>query len=411
MWKWLNPALWPALYRRGRYREALALQLWELQPEAARRADNIAPLRLVSDQLRQLEALPASGAATDAADLAILPPGNAEAQSLLQGLRLLAARLRGEAVALPPPLSLRQMQAFRKPMAGEGSELTQNIGAHLPVLIPLMSAFLLISGFIYNVMLFDHFDVGVTPYFGLSDHLAASLNGVMASLLGVSFAAIMPALMAGRMRIAVLRELLGVGRLNFLFTWVFGAAVYFAIPLVPVFAKDANAIPLLRAYMVMIIVGSSLAVPLAARSPRPLLVSALVTFITIYFAVLWFTSSLRHNKLLKHLTAPPTEIVFADNENKPLRRTVVAGSSLYLFLLDGQGQLEAVPVEQIRSVRHLPAEQLERERKAQKAAAAVNNQQEQPVAPPQGYRPDGEQPQPGNADALAAPPVAGSPEP
>ncbi len=415
MWKWLNPALWPALYRRSRYREALALQLWQLQPEVARRADDIAPLRAVSDQVRQLEALPLSGAATDAADKALLPPDSAAAQTFVQGLRTLAARLRGESVALPPALTFRQMQAMRKPMSSEGSVLTQNLGAHLPVLIPLMSAFLLISGFIYNVMLFDRFDMPVTPFFGLSDHLAASLKGVAASLLAVSFSLVMPALMAGRMRIAVLGELLGTGRINLALAWMLGALLYLAIPLIPGMAKDVNAIPLMRAYVILIIVGSSLAAPIAARAARPLLVSALVTFVTIYFAVLWFGASIAHNRLSRQVDVPTAEITFAD-DNKPVRRSIVSGSSLYLFLLDAKGQIEAVPIEQVRSVRYLPTAELEREREARKAADAVNNQQVQPITPPRRYRlgvvtTEGKTTSPGSPGDGATQPATASAEP
>lgn len=343
-WWWLfSPLHWRLWGQRNRRREQLALLLFKQLSAIDRAADSIEPSWRVVAVVKAVESglIP-----TQAAALTLWQSAQSDTlvQNSAEHLRVLCS---GHKPDNFEPLSARYMYRLRRD-ATRGIEFgTVSLMAHLPVLLPLLSALFLFSGYVYITLLFRPFDISVNRYFGLSDYISASMEGLVPTLAACLFSLVTFYFTRRLLRLSAMQKLLHVQILVQLTVPVLLVAV--VIYMRHISPDNAN---LLTIYTLSIGIGTFIVPHLAAYSSRPYLNLLLGTFVVLYAAIIWLLAEKRVQVALSNKPAY-TEIIFTEQAEQPKRWRIVSGNTLYLFLLNDAKELVAVPIEQIRSIRHL----------------------------------------------------------
>jgi len=351
MLRWLSPRRWQGYAARARCREQLALLLWPYLPATLRHADDNLPMRQINTVVRRLESgnddfFDDAGALT----LWQAARNDNDIQQAVGALRTLNLQLQGDGVAAglvvePPAHAI--LKGLRKQMIKDATYNEIDDWQQLPALLPLLSALILCSGWFFNQIYLGQLGLDVGDYFGLSDYLAASMEGLVPALGGVIFTLLAQWLVRGRQRLQNMQRLLGL-RWRSQVVSILTYALIFLI--VERLTSDLRAQRVLSVY-VGVIALSTLLVPWAVSFfKRPARTFLFLNFFSIYSVVLWFSAEMRYVDVLRDRPVR-TEIVLASAPDKPLNWRVLSGNSLYLFLHNEQKEVIAVPVQQVLSVR------------------------------------------------------------
>ena len=358
IWQWFNPRHWQRYAERMRRREQLALLLWPYLPEPQRTRDDMPALQLLNTMVRQLEA------GND--DFSALPAGQMlwqqactdnDVQQSCGALRTLYLQMQADATAAGlhvANLPSAELRTLRKRMQADSMHSELNLVQQLPVLLPILSALLLFSGWFFNVIYLGKLGVPVSHYFGLTDYLAASMEGLVPVIISIAVTVIVQWFSRARIRLQSLQRLLST---QWLMQMLMLVAFFATLLLMPVLLNAARPeqISLIRLYVVAVMAMTVLLPWLAGFSQRPAHMYLLLNLITLFLVVVWFMAETQY---LKTQTERPvrTELRLAESPEVVRRWHILSGNSLYLFLHDEQKQVHVVPLEQVLSIRHLPAD-------------------------------------------------------
>lgn len=358
IWQWFNPRHWQRYAERMRRREQLALLLWPYLPEPQRTRDDMPALQLLNTMVRQLEAGNDDFSATPAAQMLWQQAcTDNEVQQSCGALRTLYLQMQADASAAGlqvANLATSELRRLRKRMQADSMRSELNLVQQLPVLLPILSGLLLFSGWFFNVIYLGRLGVPVSHYFGLTDYLAASMEGLVPVIISIAVTVIVQWFSRARIRLQSLQRLLSTQWLMQLLMLV---AFFATLLLMPVLLNAARPeqLTLIRLYVVAVMAMTVLLPWLAGFSQRPAHMYLLLNLVTLFLVVVWFMAE---NQYLKSQQDRPvrTELRLADAPDTPRRWQVLSGNSLYLFVQDEQKLVQVIPLEQVLSVRHLPAE-------------------------------------------------------
>lgn len=357
MLRWLSFTYWRQLRACWQQRERLALLLWPYLDDTARRADDAEPLRLLVRMVRAIENGHDEFRDDQPARL-LWQRANADESIQQAAGALRTARLQLQDIPAVSglqlePLGRKQLKPLRDRMNADMLDNAFSNWLHAPLTLPLLSALFLLSGWLFNSIFFSHYGLPVGRYFGLSDYLAASIEGLVSACIAVGFTFGTHWLLRNRIRQQVLQNQLGSNWQNLLLTLMTFVVGLLAVP--HLFPDPAVRRP-------MLIYLSALAIPILAIplligfSKRPARDTLLLNFVVIYAAVIWFSAEMRYVSINKR-EGRRTEVVLTSAPQQALPWRVLAGNSLYLFLLNEQNELVTVPVQQVLSVRYLPQQE------------------------------------------------------
>ena len=358
MLRWLTPSFWRLKSASLRQREQLALLLWPYLTEAERSADDSTPLRLLVRVVRAIESGRDDFAADPAAkELWTRAESDQAVQQAAGALRTIRLQLNGDTVASGlrvAPIERKQLKVLHDRMHTSNLENAFSTWLNAPLALPLMSVLFLFSGWLFNTIFFSNYHLPVGRYFGLSDYLAASIEGLVPAVVAVLFTFATQWLMRNRIRLQVLQNQLGSGWRNLIFS---SLAFFLIFPLIPYLFSEPEVQRLLRLYLIALAV-PILAIPVGiAFSKRPARDTLLLNFLVIYVAVIWFTAEMRYINSINRDKVRP-EVILANAPDKVLNWRVISGNSLYLFLQNENNEVVAVPVQQVLSVRYPKKEQV-----------------------------------------------------
>jgi hypothetical protein len=355
MMRWWTPAYWQKTSALAGQRERLALLLWPFLSERERTEDDATPLWLLGRMVRAIENghvdFPHDPAAQWLWDQARADPGTLQAVADLRTLRL---QLAGDAEAATRPvaaLTRQQLKSLRTRMDADRLD-DGGLGLHTPVLVPLLSAFFLISGWLFNSIFFNHFGMPVGRYYGLSDYLAASFDGLALSAIALVLSLLSQWIARNRIRLQTLQNRLG-GLRNL------GSGLLVLVIVLPLAAvmngsQDPAEQRLINIFMLCLFMFVVVIQLLVSFSRRPVRDTLFLSFVASYLAVIWYSAELRYLNLEE--SVEPAEITLVAAPDKPLLSRIVSGNSLYLFLMNEQQELIAVPIDQVLSVRYIREE-------------------------------------------------------
>lgn len=356
MWRWFSPRQWQRYAERMRRREQLALMLWPYLPEAQRTRDDMQALRLLNTMVRQLEAGNDDFSGNEPAS-ALWQRARADndVQQCCGALRTLHLQAQGNLTVQGlqvATLARKEMRKLRQRMTADnmGSEL--NLLQQLPVLLPVMSALLLVSGWFFNSVYLGRLGVPVSHYFGLTDYLAASMEGLLPGVAAIGFTVLLQWMYRARIRLQSLQRLLGSQMFMQMLVLFAMLSMLYWFPLMFGEVRQPY-VTVMRIYVLAIVLMTILLPWLAGFSQRPAHSYLLLNLVSLYLVVLWFAAEIRYLKVLEDRPVL-TEIRLADAPNSPLRWRILTGNSLYLFMRDEQKEMHVVPLEQVLSIRHLP---------------------------------------------------------
>ncbi|MFN4289685.1 MAG: hypothetical protein ACK4E7_02250 [Permianibacter sp.] len=369
IWQWFNPRHWQRYAERMRRREQLALLLWPYLPEPQRTRDDMPALRLLNTMVRQLEAGNDDFSATPAAQMLWQQAcTDNEVQQSCGALRTLYLQMQADASAAGlqvANLATSELRRLRKRMQADSMHSELNLVQQLPVLLPILSGLLLFSGWFFNVIFLGRLGVPVSHYFGLTDYLAASMEGLVPVLISIAVTVVVQWFSRARIRLQSLQRLLSSQWLMQLLMLV----VFFAILLLmPVLlnAVQPEQITLIRLYVVAVMAMTVLLPWLAGFSQRPAHMYLLLNLVTLFLVVVWFMAETTYLRT-QEVRPARTELRLAESPDEVRRWHILSGNSLYLFLHDEKKEVHVVPLEQVLSIRHLPAEKLKPEGAAETA--------------------------------------------
>ena len=360
IWQWFNPRHWQRYAERMRRREQLALLLWPYLPEPQRTRDDMPALQLLNTMVRQLEAGNDDFSAESAAQALWQRAGtDNDVQQCCGALRTLYLQMQADTTAAGLQvgrLPQAELRRLRKRMQADNIHSELNVLQQLPVLLPVLSGLLLFSGWFFNAIYLGRLQVPVGNYFGLTDYLAASLDHLPLVLIACVFTVVVQWFSRARIRLQSLQRLLSTQWLMQGLMLVVFLAMMVLLPLLLNKAKPEQ-INLIRLYVVAVTVMTVLLPWLAGFSQRPAHTYLVLNLVTLFLVVVWFMAE---NQYLKSQQDRPvrTELRLADAPDTPRRWQVLSGNSLYLFVQDEQKLVQVIPLEQVLSIRHLPAEKV-----------------------------------------------------
>ncbi|HEX4910180.1 MAG TPA: hypothetical protein VFV64_05395 [Permianibacter sp.] len=353
---WWTIRYWRLTYARLQQREHVALRLWPFLPLAQRTVDDVEPLRVLNRMVRRLEAGDESFA-DDAAAQQLWQQARTDndVQQAAGALRTLRLQLDQDSVAAGlqvAPFARAERKRLQKIMLADDVKDGLSEWLHAPVLLPMLSVLFLLSGWVYNAIFLGRFGVEVGRYFGLSDYLAASIDGLISAALAVLLTFAMQWLIRNRTRLQALQQQLGIGWINILYTLlIFVAATLFILLIPEAIDGGPEVRRLTLTYLIVLAVPLLLLQAVSGLSRRPSRDNLLASFLVIYGAVIWFSAE-THVLKSQRPTALRAEIVFANAPDAPRQWRVLSGNSLYLFLLDDNSDVVVVPLQQVLSVRY-----------------------------------------------------------
>ena len=349
MWRWLTIPYWRRRFALLNHRERLALLLWPYLSPTERSVDEAAPLALLVRTVRAIETgadqFPEDPPARQLWQQAGADPHVRQAAAALRTLRL---QMLGTTPSSTPIESVSKKELRPLQMRMKADRLADDRGwLQQPLTLPLASTLFLFSGYLFNTILFGHFGLPVGRYFGLSDYLAASIDGLIPATIAVVFVVVLQLLVKSRVRLKALQNRLGK-------TWrhtgetvlIFGALTFLWT------LQDASDQQRIQIIYTLMIGFPMLLLPsILAFSLRPARDTVLLSFAAVYLAITWFSAERRYINLMG--SDQGTEITLAAAPNKALPWRVISGNSLYLFLLNEEQEVVAVPVQQVVSIRYI----------------------------------------------------------
>lgn len=350
MLRWLKISYWRQRLALIRHREQLALLLWPFLSARERSEDDAAPLQLLARVVRALEAgredFPDDAPAQALWQQARSDHQVTQASTSLQILRQ-QLEVRGSPGVKLDPVGKKQLKQLRR--RTKTDRLAENNQwLHAPLTLPLISTLFLFSGWLYNTIFFSHFDVPVGRYFGLGDYLAASIDGLIQLAAAVGVGIIIQFVSGTRFRLKALQNHLGA-------TWQQAgeSALGFGVLIAGLLILDDFPMQgLFLTYTLMVAVPMTLLLPLLlGRSRRPVRDTMLLSVVTVYLAAIWVMAEMRFANLEARPVSSEITMISAPDTSLPWR--VISGNSLYLFLLNEQHEVVAVPVQQVLSVRYM----------------------------------------------------------
>ncbi len=355
---WWTIRFWRLHHTRLKQREHLALRLWPFLPLSQRTTDDAAPLKLLGRMVRAIERGDEQfGGDEDACRLWQQARMDNDLQQAAGALRTLRLQLDGNAAAAGLQVAAFDRagrRALHQQMFRDNMQNDWQDWLNAPWLLPLLSMVFLFSGWLFNGMYLGRFGLDIGRYFGLSDYLAASIEGLVPAASSVIITFLMQGLMHNRTRLQALHLQLGLGWLNALLNLLmFSAMALF-------FWSTATEPALSRLSLVYtaVLVIPLLIIPLiSGYFSKPSRDSLFATFLVIYGAVLWFSAEIRALKI-ERPSASRAVVTLASAPEQPRALRVLSGNSLYLFLLEDNRDVLVVPIEEVLSVRY-PHEKLE----------------------------------------------------
>ncbi len=343
-WWLLHPRQWPLLIQRNRLREALGLRLIPWLSKAEQSGDNSAPTKKIVQVVHALERQEVIGD-DDAQQLWDQARHDPAIQQLADDLHRVSC---GSTLPISNLLSAKSLRRLRKDTLKSIEFETLSIAPHLPVLIPLVSAFFLFSGFIHVAIFFSSFDLPFSRYFGLSDYIAASMDSLMAVILSTLLAIVMMSMTRKVQRLNALQRQLLVAN------WgtVFGIVMMLIALVILGSSSTSDELRTMVIYALMITVGTSVAPFISAYAKRPNATLLFSLFIVIYSALLWLMSNTELQALDKSGNSN-TQIILNDDSGTVLTQRIIAGNSLYLFLLNDRREITVLPIENIKQIYYI----------------------------------------------------------
>jgi hypothetical protein len=355
MMRWWAPAYWQKMSALIGQRERLALLLWPFLSARERTQDDAAPLWLLARMVRSIEA----GHEEFAGDVtaqrlwaeASVNPAIREAATDLRTLRLQLAGSHSAATIEVVPTTRQQLRHLRTRMHADQLDAS-GLGLHAPLLVPLLSALFLFSGWLFNYIFFGHFGMPVGRYYGLSDYLAASFDGLVFAVATLTASIIYQWFARNRIRLQTLQNRLGGWR-------NIGMSALALFVVLPVAGIQQNSESpeeqrLIITFMVLLAVWVIAIQIFISISRRPARDTLLLSFVYIYLTVIWYSAELRYLNIDDRVA--PVEVTLVAAPDQPILSRVVSGNSLYLFLMNDKHELTAVPIDQVLSVRYINRE-------------------------------------------------------
>ncbi len=349
---WWTIRYWRLTYARLQQREHLALRLWPFLPAPQRAADDSTPLKLLGRMTRAIEAGDEQFVDDNEAHLLWRQArADSDVQQTAGALRTLRLQLDdnpGAAGLQVAPFSRAERKRLRKAMFADEMDDGLRDWLQAPLMLPLLSVVFLLSGWFFNSIFLGRFGLEVGRYFGLSDYLASSIEGLMPAAPALVITFVAQWFMRNRTRLQALQQHLGLGWINMMRT----VSVFLLASLFFLFMQAEPEVRRLALIYLLVLVLPLVFLPLLfAYSKQPSRVSLLVSFVVVYSAVIWFVAEMRALQVQRP-TARRAEVVLASVPEQTRSLRVLSGNSLYLFLLEDNGDVLVVPVEQVVSVRY-----------------------------------------------------------
>lgn len=342
-WWWLShPHYYLKLLQRNRAREALGLRLIPYLSKAEQAADNSTPTKKIVAVVRAVE----RGDAIvdhDALQLWAQAQSDASVQQLADDLTQLSQANFAE---VSTTISAKQLRQLRRDTLNRIEFESLSITPHLPVLIPLVSAFFLFSGYIHTAILFSKFEVEFSRYFGLSDYIAASMESLISVIIATTLAILMMSVSRKAQRLNALQRQLMVNNGG----TIFGMTAVFVAFMLMRNQLQSDEYRSYIVYAILITVGTSGTPFISAYAKRPNATLLFSIFVVMYGSLLWLMT----NTELQQLSRPSkTTVAIVLNDGTTIDgQRVIAGNSLYLFLLAENKEVSIIPIENIKQIHY-----------------------------------------------------------
>lgn len=370
-WRYLQPQYWATLIRRSLLREKLAMLIWFCLPNDDQERDDIEILKRVSVLVRWCETgvKPEHNHGKPIEHIVALCRQGDDRDEMLttsSALHQSYRRLCGEAACVDPRLPwsqefadqpprqsmlslYRQVLHLRKRFYASRVQWREFNISQLGGLIPVVSGFFLITGYLYNSFFLQPFGIEISRYFGLTDYLAASLDGIVPTLLAILLTFIPMILTMARIRQSHLTRVIGARRSIDVSTV---AALVGAI-IMAVYHYQGDQHAFIAAVFVAGIMFATIMPAFASlRFQRPTRAYFALAYMPIYLSVLIFFATTERLKLEEKNGFRPDHIVTSNGLTE--RFQLLAGNSLYLFLRNEHKEVVIIPIEAIERIEKLP---------------------------------------------------------
>ena len=152
--------------------------------------DDMPALQLLNTMVRRLEAGSDDFSAAPAAQMLWQQAcTDNDVQQSCGALRTLYLQMQADASVAGlhvANLSVAELRTLRKRMQADSMHSELNLVQQLPLLLPILSGLLLFSGWFFNVIYLGRLGVPVSHYFGLTDYLAASMEGLVPVIISIA---------------------------------------------------------------------------------------------------------------------------------------------------------------------------------------------------------------------------------
>lgn len=370
-WRYLQPQYWATLVRRSLLREKLALLIWFCLPSDEQERDDIDVLKRVALLVRWCETGVKPEQKLDKPlehIVALCRQGDDRGEmlhsssALHQSYQRLCGEKECDTPLLPwsqetpektPHQSLsslhQQVRKLRKRFNASRVQWAEFNLSQLGGLIPVVSGFFLITGYLYNSIFLQPLGIDISRYFSLTDYLAASLDGIvpMVLALAVSFFSMM--LTMARIRQAHLNRLTGTRRsidlsnvLVFLLALGVAARSY---------RRDEQTF-IIALFVAAIMLATVVPAFLSLRFRQPMKAFLTLSYVPIYLAIMTFSATIERQKLDSDKGFQLDHSITSNGLTE--RFQLLAGNSLYLFLRNEHKDVVIIPIEAIERIEKLP---------------------------------------------------------
>lgn len=371
-WRYLQPQYWTTLLRRSLLREKLAMLIWFCLPCEDQESDDLDILKRVSMLVRWCETgvKPEHNIGKPMEHIVALCRQGEDRDEMLtssSALHQSYRRLCGDAACVDPLLPwsqeaadqaprqsllsvYRQVWQLRKRFYASRVQWVEFNLSQLGGLIPVVSGFFLITGYLYNSFFLQPLGIETSRYFGLTDYLAASLDGILPTLLALAMTFISMFLTMARIRQSHLSRMIGARRsIDALNIVIFVGAIALAFYQYP---RDQHTF-ILAMFVAGIMFATIVPAFASLRFRRPLRAFFALTYMPIYLTILVFIATAERMKLDSEEGVVVDHAVTSNGVTEPFQ--LLAGNSLYLFLRNEQKEVVIIPIEAIERIKKLPA--------------------------------------------------------
>lgn len=369
-WRYLQPQYWATLIRRSLLREKLAMLIWFCLPDTDQQVDDIDILKRVAVLVRWCETgvKPEHHLGKPIEHIVALCRQGDDRNEMLttsSALHQSYRRLCGDAACVEPLLPwsqeaadqaprqhllslYRQVWLLRKRFNASRVQWSEFNLSQLGGLIPVASGFFLITGYLYNSFFLQPFGIEISRYFGLTDYLAASLDGIVPTLLALLVTFIPMLLTMARIRQSHLTRMIGARRNVDIFTAV-GLAVAVVLAIYH-YKRDQHTF-IAAVFVAGIMFATIMPAYASLRFQRPTRAYFALAYMPIYLSILIFFATTERLKLEGKDGFTSDHAVTSNGVTE--RFQLLAGNSLYLFLRNEHKEVVIIPIEAIERIEKL----------------------------------------------------------